>query len=213
MHATHLSRTNGDPLDVETFASPTQQRRYAAAMHRIAAERRRQDAVRLYVSAAPRTISGRNWQRWLDSISGDLPAGVQICHYRTEFGDDRPYDWNLVADRMDGLVVIGQPKRVGSRVHTLGPVARLELRSLIAKKPVLLWTHNLGLVPVIDCKSQVMPPPETPRLKLIAPKRWSKDAVTLKAAFAALTPYKNALEQEQRTGPTDLAHLFAAPPR
>ncbi|TFV29953.1 hypothetical protein E4K10_46570 [Streptomyces sp. T1317-0309] len=104
------------------------------------------------------------------------------------FGDGRRYDWDTIVDRLDGLVVVGKPKRLGSRVHVLGPVARLELRSLIAKKPVLLFAHNLGLVPVIDCRSQVMPPSEAPRLKLIAPKRWNRDAPTLKAALEALRP-------------------------
>lgn len=176
-----------DPLDVETFACPEQQRRYIAAMHRLASERRPDGPVRVYVSASPKTVNDSNWQRWLKRITEDLPQGVELIHYRSAFGG-APYDWDTLAGRLDGLVVIGRPKRLGSRVHVLGPVARLELRSLVAKKPVLLFTHNLGLVPVIDCRSQVMPPPEAPRLKLIAPKRWSRHSPTLEAAIDALRP-------------------------
>ncbi|MET8955501.1 hypothetical protein [Streptomyces sp. NPDC004533] len=184
MHATQKPR-HDDPLDVATFARPEQQRRYIAAMHRIAAERRTGDPVRVYVSAAPMTVIDATWQRLLKRITEDLPDGVELLHYGSAF-EGRPYAWDTVVDQLDGLVVIGRPKRLGSRVHVLGPVARLELRSLVAHKPVLLFTHNSGLVPVIDCRSQVMAPPEAPRLKLIAPKRWSRDSATLQAAMAAL---------------------------
>lgn len=184
MHATQKPR-NDDPLDVETFAHPEQQRRYIAAMNRIAAERRPDVPVRIYVSASPKTVNDSNWERWLKRITEDLPDGVELLHYRSTFGES-PYDWDTLADQLDGLVVIGRPKRLGSRVHVLGPVARLELRSLVAKKPVWLFTHNLGLIPVIDCKSQVMPPADAPRLKLIAPKRWNRDSRTLRAAMNAL---------------------------
>ncbi|MEV5784560.1 hypothetical protein AB0L42_26655 [Streptomyces sp. NPDC052287] len=184
MHATPKPR-HDDPLDVETFARPEQQRRYIAAMHRIAAERHTGDPVRVYVSAAPKTTGDTNWQRWLDRIAEDLPDGVEILHYGSVF-EGQAYAWDTLASQLDGLVVIGKPKRLGSRVHVLGPVARLELRSLVAQKPVLLFTHNLGLVPVLDCKSQVMAPAEAPRLKLIAPKRWSRASATLQAAMAAL---------------------------
>lgn len=186
MHATQMP-THDDPLDVETFARPEQQRRYTAAMHRIAAERRTGDPVRVYVSAAPKTTTDANWQRWLKRITEDLPDGVELLHYGSAF-EGQPYAWEALVDQLDGLVVIGRPKRLGSRVHVLGPVARLELRSMVAQKPVLLFTHNLGLVPVIDCKSQVMAPSEAPRLKLIAPKRWSRDSATLQAALDALRP-------------------------
>lgn len=186
MHATQMP-THDDPLDVETFARPEQQRRYTAAMHRIAAERRTGDPVRVYVSAAPKTTNHVNWQRWLKRITEDLPDGVELLHYGSAF-EGQPYAWEALVDQLDGLVVIGRPKRLGSRVHVLGPVARLELRSMVAQKPVLLFTHNLGLVPVIDCKSQVMAPSEMPRLKLIAPKRWTSTSATLQAALDALRP-------------------------
>ena len=186
MHATQMP-PHDDPLDVETFARPEQQRRYTTAMHRIATERRTGDPVRVYVSAAPKTATEDNWQRWLKRITEDLPAGVELLHYSSAF-EGQPYAWETLVDQLDGLVVIGRPKRLGSRVHVLGPVARLELRSLVAQKPVLLFTHNLGLVPVIDCKSQIMSPSEAPRLKLIAPKRWSRNSATLQAALNALRP-------------------------
>jgi hypothetical protein len=156
-------------------------------MHRIAAERRPGNPVRVYVSAAPKTANDSNWQRWLKRITEDLPDSVELLHYRSAF-EGSPYDWDSLAGQLDGLVVIGRPKRLGSRVHVLGPVARLELRSMVAQKPVLLFTHNLGLVPVIDCMSQVMAPAEAPRLKLIAPKRWSRNSATLQAALEALRP-------------------------
>ncbi len=209
MYATQMPR-HDDPLDVETFARPEQQRRYIAAMHRIAAERRPGSPVRVYVSAAPKTVSGTNWQRWLKRITQDLPDGVELLHYRSAFAESL-YDWDTLAGRLDGLVVIGRPKRLGSRVHVLGPVARLELRSLVAEKPVLLFTHNLGLVPVIDCKSQVMPPDEAPRLKLIAPKRWNRDSTTLRAALQALQPAAHGSRRPKlrRTAPDHLVAPFA----
>ncbi|MEW2425995.1 hypothetical protein AB0911_36325 [Streptomyces nigra] len=183
MHATQKPRQD-DPLDVETFARPEQQRRFVAAMHRLAAERAPDSSVSVYVSIAP---GDANWERWLECIAEDLPDGVELLHYRTAF-EGAAYDWDALANRLDGLVVIGRPKRLGSRVHVLGPVARLELRSLVATKPVLLFTHNHGLVPVVDCLSQVMPPEEAPRLKLIAPKRWNRESITIRAALDALRP-------------------------
>ena len=211
MHATQMPM-HDDPLDVETFARPEQQRRYVAAMNRIAAERRAGEPTRVYVSAAPQTTTDANWQRWLTCITEGLPSGVELLHYHSAF-EERSYDWDALVDGLDGLVIIGKPKRLGSRVHVLGPVARLELRSLVAKKPVLLWTHNMGLVPVIDCKSQVMTPPEAPRLKLIAPKRWDRGSATLRAAMNALRPEGGddaGLESDQATV-THFAAPFAVP--
>ena len=207
MHASQKPRQD-DHLDVETFARPEQQRRYIAAMDRIAAERRCDTPVRVYVSAAPKTVRDSNWQRWLKRITEDLPEGVELVDYSSAF-EGSAYDWDTLAGQLDGLVVIGRPKRLGSRVHVLGPVARLELRSLVARKPVLLFTHNMGLVPVIDCKSQVMTPPGAPRLKLIAPKRWDRGSATLRAAMNALRPEGGGdvvLESDQAT----VAH-FSAP--
>ncbi|MEU5161227.1 hypothetical protein AB0G74_16695 [Streptomyces sp. NPDC020875] len=183
-------------LDVETFATPAQRRRFAAAMERTAAVREPGSPVRVYVSAAPRTANSPKWESWLAQITEELPAEVEVLHYRSVFGDDRPYEWDRFVEQLDGLVIVGKQKRAGSRVNLLGPVARLELRSLIAQKPVLLYGHNLGLIPVIDCKSQVLRPEGTPRLKLIAPKRWKKDSVTLRSALAALTPAEAAPVEE-----------------
>ncbi|MFG2463365.1 hypothetical protein ACGFWE_40820 [Streptomyces sp. NPDC048523] len=204
MHATKSPRP-ANPLDVQTFARPEQQRRYVAAMNRIAAERPPGTPVRVYVSAAPATISSSNWERWLKRITEDLPAGVELLHYRSVFGTSA-YDWDALAGQLDGLVVIGRPKRLGSRVHVLGPVARLELRSLVAQKPVLLFTHNLGLVPVVDCMSQVMTPAEAPRLKLTAPKRWDRGSATFQAALEALRP-AGLGEQEPEPLRSPPAHL------
>lgn len=207
-----MHETPTDPLDVETFANPTQQRRFALAMERIAADRAPGTAVRVYVSAAPRTMNSPKWGSWLEQIAEQLPDGVEVLHYRNVFTHGRPYEWDNLAEEIDGLVVVGKQKRPGSRVNLLGPIARLELRSLIAQKPVLLYGHNLGLIPVIDCKSQILTPEDAPRLKLIAPKRWRRDTDTLKAALRALAPAAEATVEERVTAATHLAHPFAAPP-
>lgn len=209
MHATPT-----DPLDVKTFAKPAQQRRFATAMERITTARAQGTPVRIYISAAPRTMNSPKWDSWLSQITEELPDGVEILHYRNVYSGDRPYDWDNLVEGIDGLVVVGKQKRAGGRVYLLGPVARLELRSLIARKPVLLYGHNLGLIPVIDCQSQVLAPEDAPRLKLIAPKRWQRDTPTLKAALNALTPA--GVESVHKAGevmPVHLAHPFAAPPR
>lgn len=124
MHATPTT-----PLDVETFADPAQQRRSATAMRRLAADRFPGAPVRVYISAAPRTRNNPKWAGWLTQIAEELPEGVEILHYGSLFSEDRPYDWEAVADDLDGLVVVGKQKRPGSRVNLLGPIARLELRS------------------------------------------------------------------------------------
>ncbi|MCX4851865.1 hypothetical protein [Streptomyces sp. NBC_00893] len=209
MHATLT-----DPLDVETFAKAVQQHRFAAAMERIAASRAPDAPVRIYISAAPRTMNSPKWDSWLTQITEQLPDGVEILHYRSVFTAGRPYNWDSVVGGIDGLVVVGKQKRPGSRVYLLGPIARLELRSLIARKPVFLYGHNLGLIPVIDCRSQVLAPEDAPRLKLIAPKRWQRDTLTLKAALNAVNPTGAEVEQAARvSAPGHLAHPFAAPPR
>lgn len=211
---TPMHATLTDPLDVETFAKPAQQRRFAAAMERLAADRPAGAPVRIYVSAAPRTMNSPKWNGWLAQITDQLPGGVEVLHYRSVFTDNRPYDWDTLVGTIDGLVVVGKQKRAGSRVYRLGPVARLELRSVIAQKPVLLHGHNLGLIPVIDCQSQVLNPEGTPKLKLIAPKRWQRDTLTLRAALDALTPSSGEVTQEERAVPPGhLAHPFGAPPR
>lgn len=208
MHATT------DPLDVETFAKPVQQRRFVAAMERIVADRTPGSPVRVYVSTGPQMLNSSKWDGWLTRITESLPAGVEVLHYRNVFTDDRPYDWDAVVGDLDGLVILGQQKRPGSRVFLLGPIARLELRSLIAQKPVLIYTHNLGLIPVIDCQSQILDREDAPRLKLIAPKRWRRDTRTLKAALNALNPAGAEADQEERAGaPGHLVHPFAAPPQ
>ncbi|MFE1775520.1 hypothetical protein [Streptomyces sp. NPDC059008] len=213
MHAT-LTDPLADPLDVDTFATPVVQRRFAAAMERIAASRAPGTPVRVYVSAAPRAMRSPKWGGWLAQITEELPDGVEILHYRNAFSDERPYDWDSLVEGLDGLVVVGKQKRAGSRVYLLGPIARLELRSLIARKPVLLYGHNLGLIPVIDCQSQILAREGAPRLKLIAPKRWQRDTATLKAALNSLNPADvEAAEQEWTATPDHLAHPFAAPPR
>ena len=76
----------------------------------------------------------------------------------------------------------------------------------------LAHAHSQGLIPVIDCQSQVLAPEKAPRLKLIAPKRWNQASITLQAALSALRPASR--ETEQRIDEQGhLAHPFAAPPR
>ncbi|MFD5557833.1 hypothetical protein ACFWIA_28830 [Streptomyces sp. NPDC127068] len=198
---------DADDLDVETFATPGQQRRFATAMERIAAARAPGSLVRVYVSAAPRMADNPKWASWLAKIAEELPAGVEVLHYRSVFNDARPYEWDSFVEQLDGLVIVGKQKRAGSRVNLLGPVARLELRSLIAQKPVLLYEHNLGLIPVIDCRSQVLRPEGTPRLKIIAPKRWKRNSATLRSALAALAPSSTLAEETH----DHLARPFAPP--
>ncbi|MGY1503670.1 hypothetical protein ACW4TU_45140 (plasmid) [Streptomyces sp. QTS52] len=184
----HAPPTDSQDLDVESFATPLQQRRFTTAMQRLAASRAPDAPVRVYVSAAPRTVDNPKWDSWLAQITQELPESAEVLHYRSVFTDDRPYDWDAIAEKIDGLVVVGKQKRAGSRVYRFGPVARLELRSLIARKPVLLYAHSQGLIPVIDCHSQVLTSGGTPRLKLIAPKRWNRESSTLQAALEALGP-------------------------
>ncbi|WP_336052154.1 hypothetical protein [Streptomyces sp. CA2R101] len=159
-------------------------------------------------------MNSPKWDRLLARVTERLPDGVEILYHHNVFTRDRSYDWDSIVDTLDGLVVLAEPKRLGSRVYFLGPVARLELRSLIARKPVLLDSHNLGLIPVIDCKSQILTPEQAPRLKLIAPKRWKQDSATLKAALHALTPVSEDTGTKQHASVVDhLARPFAAPPQ
>lgn len=184
-----MSTMYADQLDVETFAQPEQQRRFAAAMDRIAFNRRPGTPVRIYVSAPPVLRNSPRWDAWLKQIAKQLPDGVEILHFRNAFKEARrPYNWDGFAEELDGLVVVGTRRTTGSHVYLLGPVARRELRSFIACKPVLLHGHNLGLIPVIDCRNQVLPPKEAPRLKLIAPTGWKADSLTFQASLAALRP-------------------------
>ncbi|MCX4598345.1 hypothetical protein OG819_55405 [Streptomyces sp. NBC_01549] len=212
MSSMHAPPIDALDLDVESFATPLQQRRFAAAMQRLAASRVPGTPVRVYVSAAPRTMNNPKWENWLAQITHELPDGAEVLHYRGVFNGDRPYDWDTFAQEIDGLVVVGKQKRAGSRVYRFGPVARLELRSLIARQPVLLYAHSQGLIPVVDCQSQVLTPEGTPRLKLIAPKRWKQESSTLQAALHALTPDSPDHESSSEA-PGHLAHPFAAPPR
>lgn len=202
-----------DPLDVATFASSVQQRRFVAAMNRIAADRRPGAPVRVYITTGPQMLNSSKWEAWLTRIKESLPEGVEILSYHSTFPDGRPYDWEALVGQLDGLIILGRQKRPGSRVFLLGPVARLELRSLIARKPVLIYTHNLGLIPVIDCRSEVLEPEDAPRLKLIAPKRWQRNTPTLSAALKALNPSSTEAAQEEPAAPGHLAHPFAASPR
>ena len=175
-----------------TFASVQQRRRFVAAMDRIADGRDHSRPARVYVTAKPQIRGTKGGDRYFKEIREALP-GVELLDYPTAFPDGQynPAAWNEFAQTLDGLVVVGIQRRPGSRVHHLGPVARQELKTLIATKPVLLYAPGPmphGLIPVIDCASQVMSGTQGKALKLTAPKRWTPDAPTLKAAMAALGP-------------------------
>jgi hypothetical protein len=190
MHATPT-----DPLDAETFATPRQELRYTAAMERIA-DNRKPGPVRVYVTVPPAIRNLPRWDKRAARIAAELPV-VELLDYRSVFAEqDRPYDWPAFADSLDGLIVVAKPKRRGSRVHMVGPIARLELKTLIAHKPVLLHSHNDGLIPVIDCKSQILGPEGAERLKLTTPKRWKRDSATLLAALDALRPVASGSETD-----------------
>lgn len=201
MHATPNS-----PEDVASYATPVQQRRFITAMNRIAADRPSGAPVRVYISAAPRTQESEKWDTWVGRIRAGLPGRVELLQYEDEF-TDRPYNWDSAVDSLDGLIVVGRQKRKGSRVYYLSSGVRRELKSLVATKPVLLYVHGHGLVPVIDCASQVLPERSREHLKLTAPKRWRPDSPTLAAAVDALRP-ASLTEVRTGIGESHLKHPF-----
>ncbi|MEJ8639982.1 hypothetical protein [Streptomyces sp. MS2.AVA.5] len=99
------------------------------------------------------------WDARLADIKSHLP-GVELIEYLDAFNNEHAYDWSQLPDTLDGLIVVAKAKRIGSNRHVLGPYARAELRSLVAHKPVLLHTYHHGLVPIIDCSSDLIGPEE-----------------------------------------------------
>ncbi|MET9669376.1 hypothetical protein ABZY19_29020 [Streptomyces sp. NPDC006475] len=182
------------PTEIDSYADPLRQRRYIAAMKRIATVRR-PGPVRVYLSVAPRMRQAPAWDARLADIRRHLP-GVELLEYLDVFNDVHPYDWSQVAGTLDGLIIVAKAKRIGSNSHILGPYARGELRSLVAHKPVLLHTYRHGLVPIIDCSSGLIGPEEKRKLRLTAPNCWKPDSPTLEAALAALAPADSAAVAE-----------------
>ncbi|MFE4309204.1 hypothetical protein ACFRR6_24505 [Streptomyces sp. NPDC056891] len=201
------TKTDDAVADPGSFAPPRQRIRFVRAMAHLAKQRAVGEPASVYISVPPGISQSRQWPQWRARIQGDLPDRTQLLTYEDAFGG-REYAWDAFADSLDGLIVVGKQKRAGSRVFILGPVARLELRSLVAQRPVLLYAHDLGLVPVVDCKPAPLPHEHKgTRLKLTVPRRWTRTSETLTSALAALQPPP---EETPRTA-DHLLHPFDAP--
>ncbi|MFJ8785810.1 hypothetical protein [Streptomyces sp. NPDC102476] len=191
--------------DLETYATPRQQIRFVRAMSQLANQRVAGEPVSVYISVPPEISQTPRWQQWRARIEAALPDGVRTSTFEETFRDGRQYIWDTFAESLDGLIIVGKQKRPGSRVFLVGPVARLELRAMVAHRPVLLYAHDLGLVPVVDCKPEPLPHPHKgTRLKLTVPRRWKRASETQSSALAALQPRTEAV-----TRPADhLLHPF-----
>lgn len=194
-----------EAADLETYAAPQQQARFVRAMNQLTVQRVAGVPVSVYISVPPEISQSQRWQQWRTRIEADLPPGVRTSTFEEAFCDRRQYAWDTFAESLDGLIIVGKQKRPGSRVFLIGPVARMELRAMVARRPVLLFAHDLGLVPVVDCKPAQLPHPHKgTRLKLTVPRRWKRTSETRVSALAALRPRSEAAAR-----PTDhLLHPF-----
>ncbi|MGX5185756.1 hypothetical protein ACWKT5_23765 [Streptomyces avermitilis] len=180
--------------DLETYATPRQQLRFVRAMSELANQRVAGRPVSVYISVPPEISQSPRWQQWRTRIDSALPDGVSTSTFAETYGDGRQYALDTFAESLDGLVIVGKQKRPGSRVFLVGPVARLELRAMVAHRPVLLYAHDLGLIPVVDCKPEPLPHPHKgTRLKLTVPRRWKRASETQISALAALQPRAEAI--------------------
>lgn len=200
-------KTDDAAADLETYAPPPQRIRFIRAMAQLAEQRAAGTDISVYISVPPGISQSLQWPQWRARIQDALPDGAQVATYQEAFVG-REYAWEPLAESLDGLVVVGKQKRPGSRQFILGPVARLELRSLVAQRPVLLYAHDLGLVPVVDCKPDPLPHPyKGTRLKLTVPRRWARTSETLASALAALQPNPAAASRTD----DHLLHPFDGP--
>ncbi|MEU3464764.1 hypothetical protein ABZ721_33050 [Streptomyces sp. NPDC006733] len=207
--------TTPDAPPVDSYAPPARRRAFVQAMEQLVAERAPGAPVRVYVSTPPTVLSRPHWDRRFAAVRDSLPHGVDLLYYATAFPSDVDLAeaWPPFATTLDGLVVIGKRNKPGGMGPTLilGPVARIELRTVVAAgKPVLLHTMEHGLVPVLDCKPRRTGTVEgRQRLKLTIPGAWDPQAPTLTAALAALRPAEstNPAAQDVST-PEHLAHPF-----
>ncbi|MFJ5635058.1 hypothetical protein ACIQF5_20775 [Streptomyces goshikiensis] len=188
-------RTDDAAAALRSYAARPQQMRFIRAMGQLADNRPFGTASRVYLSVPPAICQSPKWPAWRARIQDGLPSGVKVSTYEDTFAGQE-YAWESAMEAFDGLVVVGKQKRAGSRVFSLGPVARLELRTMIAKRPVLLYAHDLGLVPVVDCKPDPLPHPyKGTRLKLTVPRCWPRTSETLTSALAALQPRSETAPQ------------------
>lgn len=207
-----------DEPKIDSYAPPARQRGYIKAMQQITAARRPGQPVRIYYSAPPLLMNRDNWQRRLDLLQELLPAGVELLHYRKSFDPEQDYyeQWEKIAATLDGLIVTGRrphKKRHQKHVQDLGPIARRELISVVgAGKPVLLYSMDLGLVPVVDCEPRRRGVEPEQRLKLRIPAGWQRDSPTLEAALDALRPAVD-FGKDATVGPPHLEKPFVPPPQ
>ncbi|MFI2241178.1 hypothetical protein [Streptomyces chrestomyceticus] len=201
---------------ITSYAPPARRRGFIKAMHQIAADRGG-GPVRVYFSTPPGLSDRPNWTRRLSILQRQLPDGVELLHYETAFDPVGDYfaQWPPLAATLDGLVLTGRRREERrTREHTLGPVARQELITMVsAGRPVLLHSMEHGLVPVLDCRPKRVGQEPRQRLRLTIPRGWSPSEPTLQAALHAL-----GAEPAEKTGevepvkPAHLTHPFAAPP-
>lgn len=193
-----------------TFASPRHAANFTAAMQRIAAARRPGAPVRVYLSAPIEVTSDvPKWEQRTAEVRRQLPDGVELLAYADAVaqGLEFPRDWETFAETLDGLVLL--PRRKGGHrpyVYRIGPQARNELRSLVGTRPTFLHAYERGLIPVIDCYSRRRGARQD-RLQITVPKRWDRNAATLRAALGALTPRHPKVTGEERAD--DRLHLAA----
>ena len=140
----------------------------------------------------------------LKRLKMTLPARVRLLTYTTARDadprttrdeaapdiEDHLAWWEAFSAGLDGLIVHGDRSHGKGRTFRVGPFARVEMVTMIKLgRPVLLDSHEYGLVPVIDCAPRRYDPPhKLPRLALRVPPAWDPTASTLAAAMRALTP-------------------------
>jgi hypothetical protein len=207
-----------DMLDtdtVRTYAPPRTAAKYIAAMRRIAAARRT-DRVRVFLSGPIAITSDRaKWEHRTAEVREQLPDGIELVSYADMFaqGMELPHDWETFAKDLDGLVLL--PRRKAARhpcVYRTGPGARTELRTLVATRPTMIHAHERGLIPIIDCHTRRRGPNQD-RLAITVPRRWDRNAETLRAALDALTPQAASGSAVDEAQFLHLAGPFAQPRR
>lgn len=176
-----------------SYAEPPRRAAYIAAMHERA---RGPGPVLVYVSATRHQQVSPDWTRTLAWVTSALPAGVIVDTFIDAFPggpDQYRARWRDYASDLDGLLVFG--RRIAERTHLLGPGTRAELRTAVGMGlPVLLCTASCGLVPVVDCRAEVIAGQDSQdsqhrhSLHLTVPDTWSRSAPTLRAALRALAP-------------------------
>lgn len=172
-----------------SYAEPPRRAAFIAAMRERERERR-PGPVLVYVAATRDQQVVPDWPQTLAWVTSALPAGAVVDTFVDAFPggpDQYRARWRDYAMDLDGLVVFG--KRVTARKHLLGPGSRAELRTVIgAGLPALLCTPSCGLVPVVDCRAELIAGQAGQSLHLTVPDPWSRSAPTLRAALRALTP-------------------------